>query len=434
MSLAFTSNTLINSVKIRAQIPTNQVTFRLDDFLQLANEELVIGIIPTILQLHEDHYLYEELIPLVDNVSNYPVPYRAMGNKLRNVKFQDNNGSIFELVRIDEDRRTDFGNTTVQTTSGLRYYYMQGNEIVLWPRLSGLGTGSLLVNYYLRPNMLVNENRAGLITSINRATGAITIDDFPANFTSSITYDFIMARSPHKIIQFDIPTIGVSSGLSTVTFGVKEITEITTVADTLGSLNNTYFYLNAAQDSILYYVWYNVGGGGTDPTISGRTGIMVTVATNDTANTVATNTKTAIDTAGEFTTAINTNILTITNNNVGDTTDASDVGLTGFTITTTTQGENLIPTGLVVGDYIMQSEETIIPQLPTELHVILAQRVACRCLEALGDSQGLSNANTKLQEMEFKTGILIDNRVEGSPMKVVNTTGFIRRRSFSRRF
>lgn len=434
MAIGFTSNSLINSVKIRAQIPTNQVTFRLDDFLQLANEELVIGIIPTVLQLHEDHYLYEELIPLIDNVSNYAIPYRAMGNKLRDVKFEDNNGSIFELVRIDEDRRTDFGNTTVQTTSGLLYYYLQGNEIVLWPRLSGLATGSLLVSYYLRPNALVNENRAGLVTNINRATGAITVEDFPANFTSSITYDFIMARSPHKIIQFDTPTIGVSSGLSTVTFGVKQITEITTVADVLGSLNNTYFFLNAAQDSILYYVWYNIGGAGTDPAIPGRTGIMVANATNDTANDVATATKTAIDAAGEFVTAINANLLTITNNNVGVTSQASDVGLTGFTITTTTLGESLIPTSLVVGDYVMQSEETIIPQLPTELHVILAQRVACRCLEALGDSQGLSNANTKLQEMEYKTGIIIDNRVEASPMKVVNRTGFLRRNGYNRRF
>lgn len=73
-----------------------------------------------------------------------------------------------------------------------------------------------------------------------------------------------------------------------------------------------------------------------------------------------------------------------------------------------------------VGDMIPLAGQSCIPNIPTELHVILAQRVACRILEAIGDSQGLTNANNKLQEMEGKVGILLDNRFEGSPKKVVN--------------
>ncbi len=307
MSLAFTSNTLINSVKIRAQIPTNQATFRVEDFLQLANEEMVIGVVPSVLQLHEDHYLTEEELALVDDTSHYAIPYRSIGNKLRDVKFKDSGGNIYEMVRIDIERTVDFNNTAITNASSYRNYYIQGNEIVLWPQLAGAANGSLLLSYYIRPNQLVKESRAGLITDIDRDSGIITLDSFPSNFTSSIQYDFIMYKSPHKLLSYDVDASGVSSVQSTITF------------------------------------------------------------------------------------------------------DPDD-----------------IPSGLVVGDYVMQAEETIIPQLPTELHMVLAQRVACRCLEALGDTQGLANANTKLQEMEFKTGIIIDNRVEGSPQKVVNRTGFLR--------
>jgi hypothetical protein len=64
--------------------------------------------------------------------------------------------------------------------------------------------------------------------------------------------------------------------------------------------------------------------------------------------------------------------------------------------------------------------ESCIPNVPTELHAILAQRVACRVLEAIGDTQSLQNANSKLQEMEGKAGVILDSRVEGAVHKVVN--------------
>lgn len=87
-----------------------------------------------------------------------------------------------------------------------------------------------------------------------------------------------------------------------------------------------------------------------------------------------------------------------------------------------------LPSGLVIGDHIALSEQTIVPQVPSDLHSMLAQRVAARCLEALGDTQGLSSANTKLTEMEAKTGTIIENRVEGAPLKVVNRHSMLKRK------
>jgi len=85
-----------------------------------------------------------------------------------------------------------------------------------------------------------------------------------------------------------------------------------------------------------------------------------------------------------------------------------------------------LPRDLRVGDYLCLAGETIIPGVPPELHSMLAQRVAARCLEALGDAQGLAAANAKLAEMEQKTTSLIDDRVEDSPLKIVNRHGFLR--------
>lgn len=81
---------------------------------------------------------------------------------------------------------------------------------------------------------------------------------------------------------------------ATVT-GQPEITQVVTVADTAGSLNNKYFLISAALNTPNYYFWYNVSGGGTDPAIGGKTGVQVAISTNNTAAQVATATNTAFN-------------------------------------------------------------------------------------------------------------------------------------------
>ena len=94
-------------------------------------------------------------------------------------------------------------------------------------------------------------------------------------------------------------------------------------------------------------------------------------------------------------------------------------------------GSVTIPKKLNVDDAISLPEETSIPQVPIELHPMLAQRVVMRCLEALGDAPGLQAAAAKLADMEAKTGSLIDNRVESAPLKVVPRHTPIKRSLYS---
>jgi hypothetical protein len=93
-----------------------------------------------------------------------------------------------------------------------------------------------------------------------------------------------------------------------------------------------------------------------------------------------------------------------------------------------------LPTHLKVGDIVTLTEETIIPQIPLELHSMLAQRVALRCLDAMGDANGIQTGTARLAEMEQKTGTLLDNRVEDAPHKISPKNSFLRRkRTYLRR-
>lgn len=296
-----TTNELIRSVKVRALVPINQDTFTEEDIIRFLNDEMMLGLVPSIL-LEREEYLVGPAynIPILPNVSEYPLPERAIGNKLREVNYKDQMGNEYEMTRVAVDDRYNYLMNTI-TTQNWKQFYVQGASLTLFPKVGDSPVGELVMWYYLRPNNLVKTEAVGVITAIDRANGKITVSSLPTNFGPDNLYDFVKRKSPHNIIKFDVP-----------------VTSVNTVAKTL------------------------------------------------------------------------------------------------------TLDPSMIPESLVVGDTMALAGETNIPNVPTELHQVLAQRVVCRILEGLGDSAGLQNAMAKLSEMETKTQILIDNRVEGAPRKVVN--------------
>jgi hypothetical protein len=302
-----TTNALLKSIKRRAMVPDNQNTFSDQDFIDLMNEEMMIGLVPSILQMKEEYFLFRQLVPLQSDKSNYPVPERALASKLREVCFRDSTdkivGNEYEMTQIAiDDRYTGLANGTGSSDfTGFRRFYMFGSDLILHPSVGPNPHGSLSFYYYLRPNTIVKESSVALITNINRTTGDITVSSLPSVYTVTEKVDFVKAKSPHNILDIDIQ---------------------------INSLNSLTKVINVTASQI--------------------------------------------------------------------------------------------PKDLEVGDYIPLAGQSCIPNVPTELHMVLAQRVAQRILEALGDTEGLNNATAKVLEMEGKLSTMIENRVEGAPRKVVN--------------
>ncbi len=132
----------------------------------------------------------------------------------------------------------------------------------------------------------------------------------------------------------------------------------------------------------------------------------------------------------EFSTSVSFDFVSSKNpNNVIDF-DVSITSTDNVTKTITLDPDN-ISDDLEVGDYVCLPEESPVPQLPSELHSTLVQRVAISCLEALSDSEGLSLAQRKLMENERNTWDLVDNRVEGANQKMNNRHGTLAQASTS---
>lgn len=127
-----------------------------------------------------------------------------------------------------------------------------------------------------------------------------------------------------------------------VFWGKREVSSITTVADSSGSLNDTYFEFSApGADEVVvdYYAWFNINSAGTDPAISGKTGIEVAAATDATASAIATALQAALDADALLSASVSSNVVTLTNEYFGAVTEIADgASATGFTLASSVTG------------------------------------------------------------------------------------------------
>jgi hypothetical protein len=543
MSKPLTADQLIESIKRRASIPTSQDTFTDEDLLEFANEELQLGVVPGIMSVHEDHLLFEEEVAIEANRSDYEIPHRALGNKLRDVQFKVGENNLTELTRIGIGER--FSEYSSETN--IRKFYVKGNKVVLNSSVGAQPSGSLVFVYYIRPSSLVKLEEVGVISNINEDTGVVTLSNIPNSFNVVNTYDLYKADSPSSILDIDLSISSINPIQNTITFGTtqkqtlkvsskseQEVTDIT--FDTQASTTDGgYFLLNSASNVRGYFIWMDKTGSSTAPSGSdtvGRIAVRVDISGDTTSNDVAVSVATALNSKSDFTSPIPVgNTLTVTNSIVGDTDNAingnnpvggvfsitvitnggsiedldtitfndsitgisssfwfnatgtatapidnsninlvevdisgsfssSDVAtllssamdfnltnmnissiqdiisidrantvgqtfnigasISNFTTTTIEPGSSIIPKELKIGDHISLACEAAIAQIPTELHPLLAEMVACRVLEALGDTQALQNALIKVKQMQTAAGMLIDSRIDDAPQKVVN--------------
>lgn len=298
------SEKLIASVKRRASIPDAQSLITDNEILEFANEEMALNLIPLIYSKHQDYYLVRETIALVSGQIRYDIPYRSIGNKIREVAYMDTSGNLSEMNRINTDMVASRGTYGDNGSTYQSSFYIEGEEIVLdTSEDSFTGTGSLVVFYNLRPNVLVESENVAKITAISSdgTNTTLTLSSMPATFEEFAEVDFIGKRSPHKIITFD--------------------------------------------------------------------NILGTVVAVD---------KTVV------------------------------------------LADSTIPAKLQIGDTISISGETNLVNSPSDLHPLLAQMVAARVLESIGDSEGLGAADKKIKKMEDNADLLLANRVTGSSIKAVN--------------
>lgn len=300
MAFSFTADDLITSVKKRGRVPTSQTTFTNANILTLADQELEIGLLPQIMKNREDYYLHETDIDMTAGKSQYRIPKRAIGGKVKSVCIVDTNGDETQLEKIDYENRVFYDNAANPV------FYVKNNSIVIVPEPdTTLAAQTLRISYFIRPSSLVVEASAAQITSINTGANTVTVSAVPSTITASTPIDFVRGDGGFECLDIDVTPTNLAS--------------------------------------------------------------------------------------------------------------------TTFTFSS-------LPDDLEVGDYICLAGETPIPQIPAELHTVLALRVTATVLSSLGFINEMKAVQKKLEEAEEAVTHLISPRVDSNSKKIINRKSILNSR------
>jgi len=250
----------------------------------------------------------------------------------------------------------------------------------------------------MRPNALVTVDKGATITSILTENQIDNVEPNDGTITAiSIASDAVITSSDHGLSQGDLVFISGSDSTPTVD-GYYEITVI----------DSNSFSVNVTTSS------------------TGSTGNwqLAAVCKSYTVNAIPTD----FSTEGYFDFVQNTSPNKILKYDIKKNSINQNTSMISF--------RDIDVDTVVVGSHITVAEQTIVPNIPTELHPILAQRVAVACLEAMGDEQNKQSAERKLASMEKDANTFLDNRVEGASQKIksrhsplVNTLNTLGRRN-----
>lgn len=217
-----------------------------------------------------------------------------------------------------------FINRTAESLAGRAFViYDNVGAVKVWYNVDFSNTEPEVAGTYrsIVVNLLSSHNHE---TIANRTALAIDLD---SEFLAIYSMYYVIASS-------------TTAGTKPNSYGFNSSLVIKNTAGTDSvSLNNKYFYINSASNETGYYVWFNVAGEGTDPSISGKTPIMVTISKGYTSIQVAQSLKSALDGVGKFITNIDGDSLIVTNKLIGITNPTVDIS-TGFLTLTRVEGKN----------------------------------------------------------------------------------------------
>lgn len=415
-----TSNDIVEAVKRAISFPTSQQTFTDDDILYFANQEMFISQVPSVLQFHEEYFVNYVDVELVPNKARYAIPDRAIGMKLRDIFYLDTNSNLYEMTRINPEEKAWF-QRDFNTGRQPYPYYLEGNEFVLPSTSIPNPSGSFRISFFIRPNQLVSDDNAAIITS----------------FCQQLTIDNASIASGDNITITKLPT------------GNTNQNPTLTVTATTGSPVGEEFLIGASSAATAQNL-VNLINSGTFATatlngavveldfdVVGVTVISANNVGNATLGIVVSDTV-CIDVdkiPDSLTNGIDIDFL---QTKPGHRILAFDkpIPINGISGNMIQFDPANVPNNLIIGDYVCAANTSIIPYLPPDLHNVLAERTAARILASIGDTEGLGMISAKIQEMQQNQGMLLDNRVEGKVKKVSNKHSMLRygKRMIIRRF
>lgn len=197
--MAVTSDELVDGIKKRVTVPASQALISDADIRAIANTMIKGRMVPLVESLSQEYFVIETTEPVVAGVSEYSIPYRAIGRKLRELKISDAQNNIRNMAQIAlEDAQL------YQTSTLMVGFYYRGDKIVLVPTVQDNITVDQVLRFwwYMPPSALCAVSQAAQVTSIVGSTVNCTM--VPATVSGAALIDFVQGKSGNAILDYDV--------------------------------------------------------------------------------------------------------------------------------------------------------------------------------------------------------------------------------------
>ncbi len=194
-------------------IPSTDEAYSSSDFLALANEEMQSYVVPLLMSVREEYFVWSEDITFSSS-GRRRVSTRAIGTKLRDVLVSADSVDFYDIPRIEPEYAHEYESGATGTPVA---FYMQGNHVYFVPSTSYVG--SMRLKWFMRPGYLVlpTDTSVSVISAINTSTNTLTTSA-AHNFTTSSTVDLVRSQPHFGTHQIDRAlSAAAGSSLTTTT-------------------------------------------------------------------------------------------------------------------------------------------------------------------------------------------------------------------------
>lgn len=185
--MAYTTSDLLASVNRLAFVPEGQVTFTAAEILAIADEETQTKIMPRLMAIREEFFVYLYSTTITQNQRLYAIPPRSIGGMVREVRRVNSNGTYFDLERIEPEAvQGEQTGTPVQ-------FYLEGESVALYPTPSAT-QDTLQISFYIEQGKLVDVTDSGVVSFIDTVTSTVTLATIPSSWATGSIFDFSSGR------------------------------------------------------------------------------------------------------------------------------------------------------------------------------------------------------------------------------------------------
>lgn len=193
-------------------VPNYQPRFSPSDLLALANEEQQSMVVPMIVALREEFFVFRDTLAINAGDYGFRIPERAIGRTLREIQYRNQAGGnlVYDLPRISIEDSYRFTNLGQGTPNG---FMIEGDTIRLLPTPSS--NGEVILYTLRKPSNLVQTSRTATVTNVG--TNTITLSRVPSNLTIGSKIDITDNKPSYPLVYKDLEITNITGLVLTVT-------------------------------------------------------------------------------------------------------------------------------------------------------------------------------------------------------------------------